>query len=133
MTTENTDAATRILTKAIRKLTKRLQIADQVLARQEAVSGSVARSTTRLTGDNRQDLAATHRRIMEPGVYLEELAEKRMAELAELRQKLVELESLTSQPMPDYADRIDKALAALPSMPFDPYVAEAVRILRGEA
>lgn len=147
MTTENTDAATRILTKTIRKLTKRLQIADQVLARQEAVSGSVARSTTRLTGDNRQDLAATHRRIMEPGVYLEELAEKRMAELADERKTTAELRPLVASQANDLVltrdrivemeTRIDKALDMLPSSLADEVdfgrIAAARAILRGES
>ena len=124
MTTENTDAATRILAKAIRKLSKALAQADDYV-------GALIRERDRIMSSQ------TYVRVAlcagsDHGLSNAALADKRMAELAELRQKLAELESLTCQPMPDYAARIDKALEALPSSPFDPYVAEAVRILTGE-
>lgn len=143
MTTENTDAATRILTKTIRKLAEQLAEADESIHHQEGKRKGAEDELTavraKLAGTSKPNKWEVRR-----GAHFSEwsadatktvgqLADERMAELAELQQKLDELESLIRQPMSDYAARINKALDVLPRLPFDPNIAEAVRILRGEA
>lgn len=100
MTTENTDAATRILTKAIHRLTARMTEADEAINHADSKRRGAEDELERV----RVKLGGSARPIFEyfiaqrPAVRAEtaeELAEKRMAELGELRQKLAELESLT--------------------------------------
>ena len=138
MTTENTDAGIRILTKSLVKMAEQLRAADEQLER--------ARSTH----------AATHQRLMairnvlDPGVVrawhpaapppretFEELAEKRMAELAELRQELANqgmAERVIRGQWQAMEERVAQALGSLESNGSAVARVHAVRrILRGEA
>jgi hypothetical protein len=114
MTTDmHADAATRILTDAIRQLHELARAADDMDeardTRERLTNDRIDKARLTLIAADMPDWEV----LLLSSETLQELAEKRMAELAELRQKLVELESLTSQPMPDYAARIERALEAL--------------------
>lgn len=141
MTTENTDAGIRILTRTIRKLTARLAIADAAVDQKQKVINDRANEidAARVVLDPPSGRMPTWERefMADP---LCKLAEKRMAELATERKTTAELRPLVDRYREDVAmlkDRIDSALAVLPSsiaaeVDFAP-IAEARRILRGEA
>jgi len=136
MTTENTDAATRILTKTIRKLTEQLAEADESIRyevgkRQEAEDELTAVRET-LTPRPVVNRGTPGNWVYEPQGTTLELAQKRMAELAEERDKRKHAEEgrrLVGDRMVDLEQRIEGALAALGLDSSD----DAVAILRGEA
>ena len=148
MNTENTDAATRILTKTIRKLSEQLAEADGSIRYEE---GKREKAERRLA-DIREALdpqpkglngfAESFTRFigqLVSGDYLatEDLAAKRMAELAEERDKRKFAEEgrrLAGDRMVDLEERIEKALASLEGAGSAvARVHAARRILRGEA
>jgi len=142
MTTENTDAAVRILTKTIRKLTEQLAEADgsiryEVGKRQEAEDELTAVRET-LTPRPVVNIGTPGNWVYEPQGTTLDLAERRMAELAEARaenqkrvaqvdERLVE----AGARMADLEGRIERAVEALDDgrEPLSAIVA----ILRGEA
>ena len=145
MTTENTDAATRILTKTIRKLAEQLAEADGSIRYEE---GKRKEAEGRLA-DIRKALDPQPKGLnglaeiftqtlgqLVSGDYqtTEDLAAKRMAELAEERDKRKSAEEgrrLAGDRMVDLEERIEKAIEAL-SDGREPLSA-IVAILRGEA
>lgn len=134
MTTENTDAGIRILTKTIRKLTERLAIADAALDQKQRVINDRANEidAARVVLDPPSGRMPTWERMFTADPLCK-LAEKRMAELAEQRLDCDRAEAAHDA----LAARIRQALEVLPSsiaaeVDFAP-IAEARRILRGEA
>ena len=150
MTTENTDAATRILTKTIRKLAEQLAEADESIryeeGKREEAEGRLAdiRKTLDpqpqpkgLNGFAESFSRVVGRLISGDYQSTEDLAAERMAELAEERDKrkcAEEGRRLAGDRMVDLEERIEAALAALDSdnSAVD-RVDGAVVILRGEA
>lgn len=110
MTTENTDAGIRILTKTIRKLTEQLAEADHMLG----IGYSSHADTMTSLDEERESRIAAERRWVEQSERVVSLD----ADLANMRA------------------RIDKALDALPWSPAAPVdfapIARARRILKGE-
>lgn len=148
MTTENTDAATRILTKTIRKLAEQLAEADESIRHQE---GKRKEAEGRLA-DIRKALDPQPKGLnglaeiftqtlgqLVSGDYqsTEDLAAERMAELAEERDKRKSAEEgrrLVGDRMVDLEERIERALASLEGTGSAvARVHAARRALRGEA
>lgn len=147
MTTENTDAATRILTKTIRKLAEQLAEADESIRHQEGKRKGAEDELTavraKLAGTSKPDKWEVRRgaHFMEwlatPVKTVGQLADERMAELAEARDKRKSAEEgrrLAGDRMVDLEERIEKALASLEGTGSAvARVHAARRILRGES
>lgn len=148
MTTENTDAATRILTKTIRKLAEQLAEADGSIRYEEGkrkgAEDELMAVRAELAGSRKPDTVDIRRGAYflewhaTPVETVGQLAAKRMAELAEARaenQKRVaqvdERVKLVGERMVDLEGRIERAIEAL-SDGREPLSA-IVAILRGEA
>ena len=150
MTTENTDAATRILTKTIRKLTAQLAEADESISyeadKRREVEDELTAVRSKLAGSSKPDIMEVRcSRFIEwngdPAKTVGQLADERMSELAEERNRRKSAEEgrrLAGDRMVDLEERIEKALLTLDDLPgnwADPAhrIADARRILRGEA
>jgi len=115
MTTENTDAATRILTKTIRKLAEQLAEADRMTATRLGIIAEDQHELARVSGVLIPDAEQWEDWALEGG-GLVKLAQKRMAELAEERDKRKSAEEgrrLVGDRMVDLEERIERALASL--------------------
>ena len=141
MTTENTDAATRILTKTIRKLAEQLGEADESIRyevdkRWEAEDELTAVRET-LTPRPVVNIGTPGNWVYEPQETTLELSAKRMAELAEERDKrkcAEEGRRLAGDRMVDLEERIERALGSLEGTGSAvARVHAARRALRGEA
>ena len=148
MTTENTDAATRILVKTIRKLAEQLAEADESIryeeGKREEAEGRLAviRKTLDPQPKGLNGLVEIFTQTLGQlvsGDYqtTEDLAAKRMAELAEERDKRKSAEEgrrLVGDRMVDLEERIERALASLEGTGSAvARVHAARRALRGEA
>ncbi len=138
MTTENTDAAARILTKAIRKLTEQLAEADGSIRYEEGKRKGAEDELTAvretLTPRPVVNIGTPGNWVYEPQGTTLELAQERMAELAEERKRRQYAEEgrrLAGDRMVDLEERIERAVEALDDgrEPLSAIVA----ILRGEA
>ena len=146
MNTENTDAATRILTKTIRKLTeqlasadasisyeadKRREVEDELTAVRSKLAGASKPAAVVWGGSHFLQWNAT------PAKTVGQLAEDRMAELAKERDSRKHAEEgrrLAGDRMVDLEERIEKALGSLEGAGSAvARVHAARRILRGEA
>lgn len=138
MTTENTAAGIRILTKTIRKLTERLAFADAAIDQKQKVINDRANEidAARVVLDPPTGRMPTWERMVMADPLCK-LAEKRMAELAELRQELANqgmAERVMRGQWQAMEERIEKALGALEGNGSAvARVHAARRILRGEA
>ena len=136
MTTENTDAATRILTKTIRRLTARMTEADQAMDVQRAIYRELLEEQDEVRealGTPLEDVVAAARMRMSA-------MGERERDVAELRQKLTEMESLyvdlanMRARMSMAQNRMDDAMDALTGdFDADTRASDALDILRGEA
>ena len=149
MTTENTDAAARILTKTIRKLAEQLAEADGSIryeeGKREEAEGRLADIRKALDPQPTKGLngfAESFSRVLGQlisGDYqsTEDLAAERMAELAEERDKRKSAEEgrrLVGDRLIDLEDRVRSALAVLGSDDSAVHRLDgAVVILRGDA
>ena len=147
MTTENTDAATRILTKTISKLTEQLAEADESIRHQEGkrkgTEDELRSVRAKLAGTSKPDEREVRRGadfmewLATPVKAVGQLADERMAELAEERKNL----QLVAEESADHRRRvceldarIEKALASLEGTGSAvARVHAARRALRGEA
>ena len=139
MTTDHTDAAVRILTKTIRKLTAQLAEADESISyeadKRREVEDELAAVRSKLN-PIKPDMLGGYV-VLEwnatPDKTVGQLADERMAELADERKKL----HLVKEEAADHRrrvrelyDRIEQALLTISDVP-DNW--DARRILRGEA
>ena len=136
MTTENTDAASRILTKAIRKLIARMTEADQAMDVQRAIYRELLEEQ-----DEVREALGTPLEDVVPAARMRKSAMgERERDVAELRQKLTEMESLyvdlanMRARMSMAQNRMDDAMDALTGdFDADTRASDALAILRGEA
>lgn len=147
MTTENTDAAVRILTKAIRKLTAQLAEADESIryevGKRHEAEDELSAVRSKLAGASKPDTVEVRRGSYfiewsaAPAKTVGQLADERMAELAEERDRRKSAEEgqlLADGRMVDLEERIEKALASLEGTGSAvARVHAARRDLRGEA
>lgn len=147
MTTENTDAATRILSKAIRKLAEQLAEADGSIryeeGKREEAEDELTAVRAKLAGTSKPDKWEVRRGahfvewLATPVKTVGQLADERMAELAVERDKrkcAEEGRRLVGDRLIDLEDRVRSALAVLGSDDSAVHRLDgAVVILRGDA
>ena len=146
MTTENTDAAVRILTKTIRRLAAQLAEADESIryaeGKRKGAEDELTAVRETLTPRPVVNISTSGNWVYKPQETTLDLAAKRMAELSKLRGELAEERkashsialSVAAEANERMRSRIDDALAALEGTGSAMARAHtARRILRGEA